>query len=82
MQVRVRVAGHMAPEPGTDAWFSVEGVVMACPCSPPLVVASVPLASRQSPDPDRPPREASRYAGSFGDWVRAEPQGAGPNAKI
>ena len=80
MQVGVRVAGHMAREPGTDAWFSVEGVVMACPCSPPLVEASVPLANRHSPD--RPPREASRGAGSFGDWVRAEPQGAGPNAKI
>jgi hypothetical protein len=79
-QVRVRVAGHIAPEPGTDAWLSVEGVVMAYPCSPPLVETSVPLAGRQSPG--RPAKEASRGAGSFGDWVRAQPQGAGPNAKI
>jgi iron(III) transport system ATP-binding protein len=79
-QVRARVAGHMVPEPGTDAWLSVEGVVMAYPCSPSLVEASVPLASRQSPG--RPAKKASRGAGSFGDWVRAQPQGAGPNAKI
>jgi iron(III) transport system ATP-binding protein len=31
MQVRVRVAGHMAPEPGTEAWLTVDGVVMAYP---------------------------------------------------
>ena len=34
-QVRVRVAGHTAPEPGTEAWLTVEGVVMAYPPAPP-----------------------------------------------
>ena len=38
---RVRVAGHMAPQPGTEAWLSVEGVVMAYPRSPPLVETSL-----------------------------------------
>jgi hypothetical protein len=47
--VRVRVAGHMAPKPGTEAWLTVEGAVMAYPCSPPLIEASLPLASGQSP---------------------------------
>jgi iron(III) transport system ATP-binding protein len=69
MQVRVRVAGHMAPEPGTEAWLTVEGVVMAYPCSPPLGEASLSLASGQSPV--RPPKNVSRGAGSFREWVRA-----------
>jgi iron(III) transport system ATP-binding protein len=80
MEVKVRVAGHMAPEPGTEAWLTVDGVVMAYPCSPPLVEASLPLAGGQSLA--RPPKSAWRGAGSFGAWVRAQPQGAGPNAKI
>jgi len=37
MQVRVRVAGHMAPKPGTVAWLSVEDVVMAYPSHNALV---------------------------------------------
>jgi len=49
MIVRVRVAGHMAPQPGTEASLSVEGVVMAYPGSPPRVEASLPLADRKSP---------------------------------
>jgi iron(III) transport system ATP-binding protein len=49
MHVRVRVAGHMAPKPGTEAWLTVEGVVMAYPGSPPVVEASFHLASGESP---------------------------------
>jgi iron(III) transport system ATP-binding protein len=45
MQVSVRVAGHMAPKPGTEGWLSVEGVVMAYPDSIPIVEVSRPLAS-------------------------------------
>ena len=47
MPVTVRVAGHMAPRPGTEAWLSVEGVVMAYPRSAPLV--PIPLASGKPP---------------------------------
>jgi iron(III) transport system ATP-binding protein len=49
MPVTVRIAGHMAPRPGTEAWLSVEGVVMAYPLSAPLVELPIPLASGKSP---------------------------------
>jgi len=78
--VTVRVASHRAPEPGIEAWLTVDGAVMAYPGLSALSEASLPLASRQSPG--RALKDASRDAGSFGDWVRAQPQGSGPNAKI
>jgi iron(III) transport system ATP-binding protein len=49
MPVTVRVAGHVAPRPGTEAWLSVEGVVMAYPLSAPLGELPIPLASGKSP---------------------------------
>ena len=55
MQVRVRVAGHMAPKPGTVAWLSVEDVVMAYPSHNalvPLALESGTLMQRSiSPQP-------------------------------
>ena len=45
----VRVAGHMAPPPGTEAWLSVEGVVMAYPRSAPPAELPLPLASGKPP---------------------------------
>jgi iron(III) transport system ATP-binding protein len=43
--VQVRVAGHMAPQPGAEAWLSVEGVVMAYRGSAPFAGGEAPLAS-------------------------------------
>jgi iron(III) transport system ATP-binding protein len=45
--VRVRVAGHRAPELGTGAWLTVDGTVMAYPSPSTLCEASLPLASGQ-----------------------------------
>jgi iron(III) transport system ATP-binding protein len=42
--VNVRVAGHMAPRIGAEAWLAVEGVVMAYPRRPPLPEVSRPAA--------------------------------------
>ena len=48
MQIRARIAGHVAAEPGSEAWLTVEGPVMAYPASPP-VAFSLPPASAEPP---------------------------------
>ena len=46
-QVTTRVAGHMAPPQGAQAWLSVEGSVMAYPRIPPniQIESAIPLAT-------------------------------------
>jgi hypothetical protein len=46
----------MAPPPGTEAWLSVEGVVMAYPRSAPLVELPLPLPLASGKPPANKPR--------------------------
>ena len=54
-QVTTRVAGHMAPQPGTQVWLSVEGGVMAYPRSPPLIEVESSATPAQHENPEHRP---------------------------